>query len=336
MVRLDDVDTLKVPELKAELKKLGVTGYSRWNKAKLQAELKKALKAKARKSPRKSPRGKSPRKRTPPRARSRSRSRSRSRGPAYTEAQLSKMKVTELNALMDDDSKRLAKEAAKSRGKARPNKAEKVAAILQAQRRAVKGKERKVEKSVEDITGRDVDVEPMPTGARLDLSGWTIVGELEPAFFFLKGFDRTRLRERIEAESTDVGLVRFEPDPTCVNNCGSEVLCVDVNGRKGGYPLEVNLRGGYLQDVSVGELTGKGKDRIRADFFFQENLLIADLDDVYRLMPASNIEEFRGMIEAENVAVVTSKKLASPKRMVLKFRGDRPYNGFYVENAPSK
>lgn len=65
MVTLRDVDGLTVKELKAELRKLGATGYSRMRKAELQKELKKELRKKSRKSARKSSPRKSARKSSP-------------------------------------------------------------------------------------------------------------------------------------------------------------------------------------------------------------------------------------------------------------------------------
>jgi len=60
MVKVQDVDGLMVRELKAELKRLGVRGYSRLRKAELQKELKKELRKRARKSPKKKTARRSP------------------------------------------------------------------------------------------------------------------------------------------------------------------------------------------------------------------------------------------------------------------------------------
>lgn len=266
----------------------------------------------------------------------------------YTKEKLEAMSAAAVRSLLDDDTKELARELAKERGAtARPTKKDNINAILRLQKRKGKGKEKdeeiedikeskrvRFETKVEEIIGEDVDVELKSPDGMVFLNGWTVVGELEPAVNFLLGFVKEDLLKLIE-ESNKRGLVRFEPDPDCETNCGSEVICLRLEENE--YNFESNLRGGYLQEVEVGEVKGKGK--VLADFYYKNNLLVGDLDGLYNLISSLETPDISGVLaepqnKFENVVVVDAKPQGSKRMEILfNFRDKDVFNGFVVRNG---
>ena len=269
----------------------------------------------------------------------------------YTKEKLEAMSAAAVRGLLDNDSKELAKELAKERGAtARPTKKDNINAILKLQKRKEKGKEKGKEKAEEiedikeskrvrfetkvgEIIGEDVDVEPKSPDDMVVLKGWTVVGELEPALNFLIGWSKFELIKLIE-DSNKRGLVRFEPDPDCKTDCGSQVIC--LHAEENAYNFESNLRGGYLQEVEVGEVKGKGK--VLADFYYKNTLLVGDLDGLFDLiyLDTANISEVLAdpQNKFENVVVVDAKPQEAKRMEILfNFRDKDVYNGFVVRNS---
>jgi len=266
----------------------------------------------------------------------------------YTKSQLEAMNVKALNDILTPEAKEIAKAKASTRkAGARPNKAEKISSILQLQRRSQKGKERVVETAdvvidtpVQKVEEKVVVEEPVPEVEEpvpeveedftIRLNGWTVVGELDTARLFLRSIDLATLREKLNSESKS-GLARLEPDPDCAKNCGDRIFC--LNAAPGTYNLEPRYRGEYLQSLEVGKSENFTKGR--ADFFLQENLVVGDLDALYRIVNASSdMKKIMADVAASpDVAAFESKRLKKEKQLGVFFRGNAPYkNGFRIGN----
>jgi len=192
-------------------------------------------------------------------------------------------------------------------------------------RRTSKGKERASTKRGSSPRRSSKDKTTPELG--VELTGWTVVGEMEAAYLFLKSFDRSRLMERLETEGKE-GLVRLEPDPGCEINCGAEVLGIKMDARE--YGVYEKMARGFVQEVKLGEMEGAKKAKV--DFSFLKTLVIADL---VALLTYIEDKEWGDITEADSermppgiVLIHNPPDTKTPRLMNVLFPGNNPSKPF--------
>lgn len=338
----DELRDMGITKLKGVAKDLGIKRYSTYKKANKEDLETLILDAQRKASPK---RGPSPRRTSKSKERA-----SPKRGPSpkkvLTKAELKKLKVTQLRDMLTAEEKKELRKKVREGDPARkspPRKNELVNAIYAklkreaeesappkrgpSPRRSSKGKERaSPRRSSKDKTTPELGIE---------LRGWTVVGELEAAFLFLKSFDRSRLMERIENEGKK-GLVRLEPDPGCEVNCGAEALGVFMDARE--YGVYPRMYRNFVQGVKLGEM--EGAKTAKADFSFLQTLVIADLPALLDYIEDKDVKD----IEAADlkstppgiVLIRNPPNTKTPRLMNVLFPGknpSEPFKGMLLEKV---
>lgn len=171
-----------------------------------------------------------------------------------------------------------------------------------------------------------------PTGRKtatpsetIDLDGWTVVGELEPAFNFMKIYNEERLRAQIAEKDPQTkkkykGFLRLEADKDCKTNCGAQIL--GVNMMKGEYPLSVDFERNYIVGLDIGEAKPSGPER--GDFSFVQHLVIADVSAMYNFI--RDVDTFDQLLSKTprpgNIKVISNPPRKTPYLMACKAQGE--------------
>jgi len=346
-----------ITKLKGVAKDLGIKGYSKYKKAN-KGELEKLILDAQRQSTKTTPKKKTPspaRRRTPSPARRRTPSPARRRTPSPakvpTKAELKKNNtVKQLQAMLTKDE---LKELRKNIGRSSPRKDEYVDFIHDkltreaeksappkrgpSPRRSSKGKERaspkrgssprRSSKGKERASPRRTSKDKTTPELGIELRGWTVVGELEAAFLFLKSFDRSRLMERLEKEGKK-GLVRLEPDPGCEINCGAEALGIKM--KEGEYRLDMKMYRNFVQEVKLGEM--EGAKTAKVDFSFLQTLVIADLSALLSYIEDRDVKDIEAADPESTpsgiVLIRNPPNTKTPKLMNVLFPGKNPSEPF--------
>ncbi len=165
----------------------------------------------------------------------------------------------------------------------------------------------------------------------IELRGWTVVGELQEAFHFLKTFDQSQLMDRLkDAQETTkeqqfAGIVRLEADAGCERNCGAQALVVQMSHEE--YPIEplYNKRK-FLIGVNVG---GKPKGPIRADVSILQYLIVADLDALYRfIQDVDTMDQLLTRERPNSIQIFANPPIKAPKLMNVRLPKDKATNMF--------
>ena len=341
-----------ITKLKGVAKDLGIKRYSTYKKAN-KGELETLiLDAQRKASPK---RGPSPRRSSEGKERA-----SPKRGPSpkkvLTKAELKKLTVKQLkNMLTAEEMKELRKKVREEdpARKSPPRKNEWINAVHtklkreakeraspkrgSSPRRSSEGKERaspkrgssprRSSKGKERASPRRTSKDKTTPELGIELRGWTVVGELEAAFLFLKSFDRSRLMDRLEKEGKK-GLVRLEPDPGCEINCGAEALGIKM--KEGEYRLDMKMYRNFVQEVKLGEM--EGAKTAKVDFSFLQTLVIADLSALLSYIEDRDVKDIEAADPESTpsgiVLIRNPPNTKTPRLMNVLFPGKTPSEPF--------
>jgi len=215
-------------------------------------------------------------------------------------------------------------------------------------RRKSKGKERVAEQPAE------IGIPPKTEMVgEVSLEDWTALGELNPLFLFLKGFESLEdLIERIKqgiADTPEVkgseNIVRFEPDPTCdveTGTCGAQALGVVL--QSGSYDLFAEFTAAkYLKQLYIGPYTLLDKAKTKADFGLLKTFVVANLSDLKSLVDRySSAEELLAdmgrdnVIVKKNIAIISNPSTAKRTNLMnvhLATNGKGEYRGIHITRS---
>lgn len=275
--------------------------------------------------------------------------------PSATKASLKKdlekMTVAQLKKKLTKDELDVLGDRAKTlRGRRSPLKKELVAAVLKKEgkvspkkvserrptspKRRKKGKER-VDKKPKPSPKRKVTPDKDVVG--IELSGLTIVGELEEAYDFLRISGKADLMSKIEVKKAENppakyrGIYRLESDASCKKNCGAQVFGVEMEA--GEYPIDAVFKSKSLNAVYVGG--GKPKGAFRGDLSFLQHFVVADLDAMYNFIRGVNsFDELLAKERPSTIQIFSNPPRKTPYLMNFKLPGkDGVYTGIYASRA---
>ena len=179
------------------------------------------------------------------------------------------------------------------------------------------------------------------------LDGWTVVGELDPLFSFLKSFSNIEdLISKIEKAKFPKGsenIVRLEPDPNCdieTGTCGAQALGIFIES--GSYDLFAEFTTAkYLKQLYVGPYTLLKKAKTKADFGLLKTLVVGNLEDFKALVDkyesSSDLLEDMGREVVDGNVVILSNPSTAKRTNLMNVRlaldGKGVYRGIHITRS---